>query len=185
MEEARGSRILDAVLALLAEHGISGVSIRAVAGRAEVAQGLVNYYYGDKTGLIRAALERIEAQDLALLAVDPAQPPGQRLRTALRRVADPEFLTPAYLSLRLQLWALASAHPDYAEINTRAQAAYRAELAALIRAARPALPIAEANRRAADVDVIQNGIWLTALLGLDADSISRNLARCEEIALAP
>ncbi|HWS35441.1 MAG TPA: TetR/AcrR family transcriptional regulator [Actinoplanes sp.] len=184
MDDGRGSRILDAVLALLAEQGISGVSIRAVAGRAEVAQGLVDYYYGDKVGLIRAALERIEAQDLALVTADPDLPPEERLRAALRRVAAPEYLTPAYLSLRLQLWALASAHPDYAEINTRAQFRYRAELAVLIRAARPTLPIAEANRRAADVDVTQNGLWLTALLGLDEPSIQRTVTRSEQIALA-
>lgn len=148
-----------------------------------MAPGLVNYYYGDKVGLIRAALERIEAQDLALLTPDPGLSPPDRLRAVLRRVAEPEYLTPAYLSLRLQLWALASAHPDYAEINIRAQSRCRAELAALIRAARPDLPIAEANRRAADVDVTQNGIWLTALLGLDPTSLARNVTRCEQIAL--
>jgi len=56
-------------------------------------------------------------------------------------------------------------------------------LAALIRAARPDLPARDCTRRAADVDVIQNGIWLTALLGLDRASVQRNIERCEEIAL--
>jgi hypothetical protein len=37
----------------------------------------------------------------------------------------------------------------------------------------------------ADVDVIQNGIWLTVLLGLDRASLLRSVGRCEEIALAP
>lgn len=179
----RDERILDAVLALLSEHGISGVSMRAVAREAGVALGLVGYYYADKAGLIRAALLRIEEQDLALVAPDPSLPPEARLREALRRVADPRFLTTEHLSLRLQLWALAQAHPDYAEINARAQKRYRAGLAGLIRAARPDLSRAEANRRAADVDVVQNGIWLTALLGLDHASIRRSLARCEELAL--
>jgi hypothetical protein len=52
----------------------------------------------------------------------------------LRRVAEPRLLTQEYLSLRLQLWALA--------------------------------------RRAADNDVLRNGLWLTALLGLDRALIS-------------
>jgi TetR/AcrR family transcriptional regulator, cholesterol catabolism regulator len=30
---------------------------------------------------------------------------------------------------------------------------------------------------------VQNGIWLTALLGLDRASIRRSVRRCEEIAL--
>lgn len=44
----RQERILDAVLRLLAQQGIAGVSIRAVAREAGVALGLVNYYYEDK-----------------------------------------------------------------------------------------------------------------------------------------
>jgi AcrR family transcriptional regulator len=178
----RDERILDAVLTLLTRHGISGVSIRAVAREAGVALGLVGYYYDDKTTLIRAALRRIEEQDVALVEPDPAVAPEENLRAALRRVADPGFLTTEYLSLRLQLWALAQAHPDFADINTTAQKRYRSGLAALIRAARPELTRGEATRRATDIDVVQNGMWLTALLGLDRASIRRSVARCEEIA---
>ena len=35
-----------------------------------------------------------------------------------------------------------------------------------------------------DIDVVQNGIWLTALLGLDERSLRRSIQRCEDIALA-
>src|SRR5690242_4609302 len=157
--------------------------MRSVAREADVALGLVNYHYADKTSLIGAALRRIEEQDVALVAPDPALRPEERLRAALTRVADPEFLTTEYLSLRLQLWALARADEDFEQINTAAQRRYRAGLAELIRAARPALSPDECSRRAADIDVVQNGLWLTALLGLDRASIGRSIARCEEIAL--
>lgn len=180
----RKARILDAALALLSRQGISGLSMRAVAREAGVALGLVHYYFEDKASLVRATLHRIEELDLALVEADPAVSPDERLRAALRRIADPEFLTTDYLSLRLQLWALAQAHEDFAEINTTAQKRYRAGLAALIRDARPDLPRRECNQRAADIDVVQNGIWLTALLGLDRASIRRSVSRCEEIALA-
>jgi TetR/AcrR family transcriptional regulator, cholesterol catabolism regulator len=181
----RQSRILDAVLRLLARHGISGVSMRSVAREADVALGLVNYHYDDKVNLIRAALRRIEEQDLALVEPDPAAPPEERLRAAVRRVADPEFLTTEYLSLRLQLWALARAHEDFAQINITAQERYRSGLADLIAAARPGLGRDECDRRAADIDILQNGLWLSALLGLDEAALRRSVARCEEIALGP
>jgi hypothetical protein len=129
-------------------------------------------------------LRRIEEQDVALVAPDPALPPEQRLRAALRRVADPEFLTTEYLSLRLQLWALAQVNEAYADINSAAQSRYREALSALIGAARPELTRSECDRRSADIDVLQNGIWLTALLGLDQSSIRRAVARSEEIALS-
>ena len=180
----RQERILDAVLSLLAQRGISAVSMRAVAREAGVSLGLVNYHYEDKTSLIRAALHRIEAQDIAMVAPDPSLEPVEQLRIALERVADPEFLTTEYLSLRLQLWSLAQAHEDFEQINTDAQKRYRAGLSALIRAVRPELSRSECNQRAADIDVVQNGLWLTALLGLDRQSIRRSITRCEEIALA-
>ncbi|MFD2093785.1 TetR/AcrR family transcriptional regulator [Blastococcus deserti] len=180
----RQALILEAVVSLLSRHGISGLSMRAVAREAGVALGLVNYYYADKISLIRAALRRIEEEDVAMVEPDPAKSPDERLRTALRRVAGPEYLTTEYLSRRLQLWALAHAHEDFAAINTEAQNRYRAGLAALIRAARPELSAAECKRRALDIVVLQNGMWLTALLGLDRASIRRSVARCEEIALA-
>ena len=183
-ESGKRQRILDAVLALLSRHGISGVSMRAVAREAGVALGLVNYYYADKVTLICAALRRIEEQDVALVAPDPDRSPAENLSAALCRVADSEFLTTEYLSHRLQLWSLAQAHPDFEEINTAAQIRYRRGLATLIRAARPDLSEAEADRRATDIDVVQNGLWLTALLGIDQASIQRSVRRCEEIAFA-
>ncbi len=171
-------QILDAVLVLLAERGISGVSMRAVARQAGVALGLVNYYYTDKTILIESALRRIEQQDIAIVEPDPNLTPLQNLRSALQRVAEPEYLTTGYLSLRLQLWSLAQADPRFAEINVVAQKNYRSGLAALIRAASPGTSKVEANKRAADIDIIQNGIWLTALLGVDRASVNRGVARC-------
>ena len=180
----RQTRILEATIGLLSREGISGVSMRAVAREAGVALGLVNYHFEDKTSLIRAAFcTGLEEQDHAMVEPDPDLPAEERLRVALNRVAAPEFLTTEYLSLRLQLWALAQAHPDFEQINTAAQRQYRSRLAGLIRAVRPELSRAECNKRAADIDVLQNGLWLTALLGLDRASIRRCVTRCQEIAL--
>ncbi|MDQ0620630.1 TetR/AcrR family transcriptional regulator [Arthrobacter globiformis] len=180
----RQARILEAALGLLSRHGISGVNMRAVAREAGVALGLVNYYYEDKSSLIRAALRRIDEHDLMLVAADPASPPDEQLRTALRRVAGPELLTTQYLSLRLHLWALAQAHEDFALINAAAFERYLDGLAKLIGNAKPELTSDECRERAADIVVVQNGMWLTALLGVDEASIRRSLARTEQIAFA-
>ncbi len=180
----RQSRILEAALDLLSRHGISGVNMRAVAREAGVALGLVNYYYEDKSSLIRAALHRIDEFDLRLVAPDPGSPPDEQLQKALRRVADPEFLTTQYLSLRLHLWALAQAHEDFASINAAAFERYLDGLAALIGNAKPELSVDECRERAADIVVVQNGMWLTALLGVDEAAIRRSIARTEQIAFA-
>lgn len=181
----RRTRILDAALSLLAAKGIAGVSMRAVAREAGVALGLVHYYFDDKTSLIAAALQEVEEQDLLIIEPGLSSDPERRLRAALRRVADPEFLTTEYLSLRMQLWTLAQVNDEFAEISSTAQARYREGLSTLVGAARPELSQTECSQRAADIDVIQNGMWLTALLGLDQSGIRRNVARTEAIALAP
>jgi len=181
-EPDRQERILDAVVDRLARGGISAVSMRAVAQQAGVSLGLLNYHFADKAGLVRAALLRIEEQDLALLDPGPGTDPQQQLREVLGRIAQPRYLAADYLAQRLQLWSLAQADPSYAQINAQSQQRYREGLTALLARARPDLSRPECRRRAADIDVVQNGIWLTALLGLDRASIRRSVARCEAIA---
>lgn len=178
------NRILDAVLAVLARDGIAAVSMRAVARQAGVALGLMNYYFDNKTSLIAAALHRLGDEDARIVVPSELLDAEARLRFALRRATDTEFLTTDYLALRLQLWSLASVDAVFADINHEAQSRYRDGLAALIAAARPDLGPEEVGRRAADILIIQNGVWLTSILISDPESIERSVARSEEIAFA-
>lgn len=180
----RETAILDAALAVLARDGIGGVSMRAVAREAEVSLGLASYYFADKTALVAAALRRIGEEDLAI--VRPAEgTPGDRLRAALDRVAAPELLHREYLALRLQLWSLAAVDETYAEINRAGQRRYLGELAGLIAAAVDGIDGAEAMRRAGEILVVQNGIWLTTAIFDDPAAQRRSAERCRQIAFAP
>ena len=182
MSDATAERILDATLRVLARAGVAGVSMRAVAREAEVAAGLANYHFDDKVGLISAALERVGAKDLELVAVGEAASPADRLRAALQRALDPAFLSREYLSLRLQLWSLAGVDDAFGEINRAAQQRYLDALAELVAEARPELASDEAQRRAADILIVQNGVWLTAVLIPDASVVRRALERTEMLA---
>ena len=95
------------------------------------------------------------------------------------------LLTTRYLSLRLHLWALAQADEGYAQINAEAFDRYLDGLAALVSNAQPDLSWEVCRERAADIVVIQNSMWLTALLGVDEAASQRSIARTEEIAFAP
>ncbi len=175
-------RILDAALQLLAREGIAGVSMRAVAREAGVALGLANYHFDNKTELICAALRQIGANDLELVTPTTAGDPADQLRESLRQALDPSFLSPSYLSLRLQLWSLAGVDPVFADINQTAQRRYLEGVMSLLQAARPELTDDEVAERAADILVEQNGVWLTAVLISDQAAVDRALARCEAIA---
>lgn len=175
-------RILEAALAVLARDGISGVTMRAVAREADVALGLATYHFTDKDGLLTAALERIADADADLVAPDPGRTPADALRIALHRIADPDFLSLPYLALRLQLWSLAGVDERYASINQTAQRRYLGGLVELLAAARPDLDPAEVERRANDILIVQNGVWLTSVLVPDPATIARSVARTEAIA---
>lgn len=181
-ERPADERILDATIAVLARTGIAGASIRAVAKEAGLSVGLANYYFDNKTSLISAALTRVGEQDAEMVEPNPVADPEDHLRHCLRRTLDPSYLTAEYLSLRLQLWSLAGVDPAYAEINHRAQRRYLDGLAKLLAAARPELRLAEVERRAADILIVQNGVWLTAILITQPDAVERAIQRCDELA---
>ena len=182
MSDPASQRILEATIEVLRRGGISAVSMRAVAAEADVALGLINYHFDDKTGLIAATLRLLGEQDAALVAPTEGLPADEQLRQALRHVADAEFLRSDYLGLRLHLWSLAPIEPAFEAINREAQIRYRQGLGRLIAAARPDLWPADVEHRAADILVIQNGMWVTSILNVDNEAIERSVARCEAIA---
>lgn len=59
--DATRSRLLEAAVDTLREHGYAGASARAVADRAGVNQGLIFYHFGSVQGLLLAALDRVSA----------------------------------------------------------------------------------------------------------------------------
>jgi AcrR family transcriptional regulator len=54
----RRNQLLDLALALFAERGVENVSIKDLAAEAEIAQGLIYYYFESKGALLRAVFQR-------------------------------------------------------------------------------------------------------------------------------
>jgi TetR/AcrR family transcriptional regulator len=65
---ATRAMILAAATPLFASSGMQGVTIRQIAAAARVNSQLIYYYFGDKAGLFRAALEGAAGRVAALLA---------------------------------------------------------------------------------------------------------------------
>lgn len=80
--QAISQRLLDAFGALLAEHGYERLSLRDVAGRAEVARTAVYNYYPDKPGFLLAWTQREIARFGEVLQRELAgcEEPAERLR---------------------------------------------------------------------------------------------------------
>lgn len=182
-EKDKKDLILSAVFTIISEEGIAAVSARSVAKEAGVALGLVNYHFKDKHNLICAALTKFEEFDLEILQVGNEGNAQTQLTKALENVASKRYLSSDYLSLRMQLWSLAKVHKDFASINSRAHQNYLKGLQKIIEAAKPDVGATEAKRRAVEIDLIQNGMWLSVLLGTTSTSVKQAVELTTEIAL--
>ncbi|MFF7981720.1 TetR/AcrR family transcriptional regulator [Streptomyces sp. NPDC007901] len=79
------ARLLEAAARLIAEHGVAGVTMEAVAAAAEVGKGTVFRRFGDRTGLLMALLDHSARQLQADFLggpppLGPGAPPVERLR---------------------------------------------------------------------------------------------------------
>lgn len=98
--QERRRQVLDATLALIAEHGYAGVSMEAIARAVGVAKPVVYDLFGNLGALLTELLEREEAQALAQVAAaipvarpedDPVSALGQGLTSFLGVVtANPQ-----------------------------------------------------------------------------------------------
>jgi AcrR family transcriptional regulator len=79
------ARLLEAAARLIAEHGVAGVTMEAVATAANVGKGTVFRRFGDRTGLLMALLDH-SARELQAdfmggpPPLGPGSPPLERLR---------------------------------------------------------------------------------------------------------
>jgi AcrR family transcriptional regulator len=94
-------RILVAALQAFAEKGFDGATTREIAARADVNLGLLQYHFGGKPKLWRAAVDRAFAELRSVLETVLADPGAADERERLRRLlrgfvhfvaAHPEFV---------------------------------------------------------------------------------------------
>jgi len=78
-ERSRES-LLEAAIDVFAERGIDGATIADITGRAGVAQGLVNYYFGGKEQLVQAVIDRWFEMLLGIAHSGPTADPGGAVR---------------------------------------------------------------------------------------------------------
>lgn len=76
-------RILRAVLDLIAEHGIGGLSHRQIAAQAGVSLGTLSYHFPDRVGLLRESLRLFASDEVARI-----ETVGRGLRAGERGLDD-------------------------------------------------------------------------------------------------
>ncbi len=84
MSEGARERILSACTAVIARNGLAGFRMSDVAREAGVSIGLLPYHFGDRDGLLQAALDEVTASATRRAdAVPHAHTPAARLEALL------------------------------------------------------------------------------------------------------
>ena len=178
-------QILDAVLSRLAEGGLAGVSMRAVATEADVSLGLLNYHFSGKQALIAKAVQmacdRLLAESMA--SIDGVTGADERVRRFIWGTMDEDFLSSEYRRLPLVIWAAGRLDPEIGETDLKYYCEYVDRMTEMILEARPELTATGARERAVDVSLTQDGLRLNWARFGDRDALERGLQRCEAIAL--
>lgn len=95
--EATREALLEAALAVFAEHGYAGASLDGIAAQARVTKGAVYHHFSHKADLFRqvaAALEERAVQRLDELVADEVDGSGRLLaclRAVLEATSDPVY----------------------------------------------------------------------------------------------
>ncbi|MBK0418480.1 TetR family transcriptional regulator C-terminal domain-containing protein [Leucobacter sp. CSA1] len=84
MAEDGRERILAACARIIASSGLAGFRMSEVAREAGVSIGLLAYHFGDRDGLLQAALDEVNASAARRAEVQPdARTPAERLAALL------------------------------------------------------------------------------------------------------
>jgi AcrR family transcriptional regulator len=158
----RSEAILDAATTILIDEGYAQLSTRKIAARAGIRPGHVQYYYPSKQDVVRAVLERY--LERAMLAVEARVASGggtaeERLQSALGSIlADQESVENCRFFW--ELWALAARDPAVAQAMTAFYEGYWRAVVATLLTANPALGRPRAERRAALLVSLLEGLTL-------------------------
>lgn len=135
-------RIVEAIIAVVAESGIEAASVRTVAQRAEVSIGAVQHHFRTKAQMLEAAMELIAAA--VSTGVEESIGSGATAAEVLRELAEILSIVDdadrAMAGVWLDFVALSRVTPALAEIHRSTWIRLRTSLAELIEQTHPGHP---------------------------------------------
>ena len=196
-EERRRQDLIDATLDSVAEHGLEGASLRAIALRAGVTAGLIRHYFPGKEELLQEAyaalMGRMTEQAKAALLVENASP-RQRLAAFVTANLNAPIIDARVFSLWATFIGRAGADPSLARAHREGYLGFRNEVEAVVAevlGAEQRRPDAnELRRHAIAINAIIDGLWIEGCLAAEMFSPGEWAAigvkaREAELGLAP
>jgi betaine-aldehyde dehydrogenase len=165
--------LVEVTIDSLAELGYVGTTLAQIAIRAGISTGLVAHYFGDKDGLLDATFRSL------------ARRVGNQVRARLRQVSTPRGRIQAVIDANLApeefeqrtgtAWLAFWGQVLHVESLKRVQSVYQRRMLSNLRSSlKKLVPADEAQRLAAMIAAMIDGVWLRAALSgwQEADSES-------------
>lgn len=165
--EQRKLALIEATLSLVSERGVRGATVREIALRAKVTQGLIRHYFTSKEELIEAAYSHHMTQ-MTTLTFAPPDVLETSARVRLIALVNASLTAPVVDPRSIALWASflnkVQQDPRMKAIHEQTYDDFRDRLQDLIRDAliqvdRPASP-ARLRHLATACNALIDGLWL-------------------------
>jgi len=173
-EERRRQDLIEATLDCVAENGLQGATVRAIALRAGVTAGLIRHYFPGKEELLQAAYATMmgrmtELAKTALATVE--QEPKLRLAAFVAASLEAPVVDARTFSLWASFIGRAGSDAGLGAAHRAGYLGFRDEVEALVAAAldgagRP-VDAGELRRHAIAINAIIDGLWVEGCLAGD------------------
>ncbi|WP_028477311.1 TetR/AcrR family transcriptional regulator [Nocardia sp. CNY236] len=159
---AKGARrraaLLDVAEDILFESGHEALTLRAVAARAGIRLGHVQYYFATRADIVGAVLDRTLSRSLDRLAPlleDVTGPAANVIRRLLAEQDDPHVVR-----IYAELWALAGRDDQVTTAVRRFYDSYQQQVTTVITERNPVAPRDLCRRRAQVLTILLEGASL-------------------------
>lgn len=173
-EERRRQDLIEATLDCVAEHGLQGATVRAIALRAGVTAGLIRHYFPGKEELLQAAyatiMERMtELAKKALATVE--KDPRRRLAAFVEASLVPPVIDVRTFSIWASFIGRAGSDPALGAAHRAGYLGFRDEIEALVAevfsSAGRLAHASDLRRHAIAINAIIDGLWVEGCLAGD------------------
>lgn len=169
--DERRQDLIGATLDCIAERGLHGATVREIAVRAGVTNGLIRHYFDTKDHMIQEAY-RFTMGEMTAAAKAAAETVRGKPRERLRRFVAANLSEPVLDIRRLTLWAsfvsMVHIDPALAAIHREHYLAFREEIEPLVgdalTEARIPAGAVECRRYAVKINAAIDGLWLEGCL---------------------
>lgn len=181
-EFERRSDMIEATLDCIADVGIQATTVRAVAARAGVSNGLIRHHFASKENLIVAAyrrtVEMMTQPSRDILAAQDGSPRERMARFVANNLSGP-VADPRMLSLWATFISQILVDPEIAKVHDEGYRDLRHVteqlIAAVMKEQGRAVTAAELDRLAIAVNAVVDGLWMEGCLAGDRVDVNAQI----------